>query len=259
MIRLMEVQDITSDVSNYLDSTYLKTSDQAGISDEDTKNNIMSLLDDALTHNMKLVMVRPEQVSLARKVIDQRNGNTLVGTVIDFPFGNGSTVDKVNEAKTAINMGVDELDYVTDYRAFKDGNIDKFVRDILSGTKIGLDNGKVVKWIIESEALTLEEIQNITKLVRDIVVSEFGELSASSVFIKTSTGFFSGDIPLPEKTKEEDVIMMSQNAGPLRVKASGGIYTIDDLNRMVKAGATRIGTSTAKEILMGDKDVIKDY
>ena len=52
---------------------------------------------------------------------------------------------------------------------------------------------------------------------------------------------------------------MSQNAGPLRVKASGGIYTIDDLNRMVKAGATRIGTSTAKEILMGDKDVIKDY
>ena len=259
MMRLMEIEDIKSDISNYLDSTYLKTSEQAGISDEETKNNVMSLLDDALNHNMKLVMVRPEQVELTREIIDQRNGNTLVGTVIDFPFGNGSTSDKVNEAKRAINMGVDEIDYVTDYKSFKAGNIEKFIRDIVDGTRVGMDANKIVKWIIESEALTSQEIQDITQLIRDVVVNSFGEFPASSVFVKTSTGFFDGDKPEPEKSKKEDVILMAQNSGPLRVKASGGIYTIDDLNKMVKAGASRIGTSAAKEIIRGDKDVIKDY
>lgn len=259
MKRLMEIEDINSDVSGYLDSTYLKTAEQAGITDEDTYNNIMSLLEDALKHNMKLVMVRPEQVELARKVIDERNGKTLVGTVIDFPFGNGSTSDKVNEAKRSIGLGVDEIDYVADYNAFKRGNLEKFTRDIIDGTKIGMDNNKIVKWIIESEALTSQEIQDITQLIRDVVINSFGEFPASSVFVKTSTGFFDGDKPEPEKSKEEDVILMAQNSGPLRVKASGGIYTIDDLNKMVKAGATRIGTSAAKEIISGDDEVVKDY
>ena len=126
--KLMSISEQT-DMGQYMDSTYLKTPEQAGIGQEETDNIIVNTIQDAIDHNMKLVMIRPEYVDTARKFIDSSGANVLVGTVIDFPYGNGSVTDKVNEAKEAINNGVDELDYVVDYRAFLRGNRDKVMRN----------------------------------------------------------------------------------------------------------------------------------
>jgi len=255
--KLMSISEQT-DMGQYMDSTYLKTPEQAGIGQEETDNIIVNTIQDAIDHNMKLVMIRPEYVDTARKFIDSSGANVLVGTVIDFPYGNGSVTDKVNEAKEAINNGVDELDYVVDYRAFLRGNRDKVMREIKEGSEIGLSNGKTVKWILETAALTNEEIADLTSLIRDVVLENFGEQEGMNVFVKTSTGFFTPEGGGSGGATEEAVSIMSNNAGPLQVKASGGIYSKDDLDKMVGAGASRIGTSAAKEIMLGQK-TNKDY
>ena len=244
-------------LGKYMDSTYLKTPEQAGIGKEETDVIIFDTIKDAIEHNMKLVMIRPEYVKTAREFIDSEGGNVLVGTVIDFPNGNSSVGEKVDEATKAIEDGVDELDYVIDYQAFKDGNIEKVQEEVLKGTSVGLDGGTKVKWIIESAALTKSEIAAITELIRNIVVETFGE-KASDIFVKTSTGFFTPEDGSPGGATIDAVSIMSQNAGPLKVKASGGIYSKDDVLNMVNAGASRIGKSAAKEIMLG-KETNKDY
>lgn len=112
-------------VSNYIDSTYLKTSEEAGISGDETDAIILDTIQNAIDHNMKLVMIRPEYVKTAREFIDSQGANVLVGTVIDFPHGDSEQGDKMDEALEAIQNGVDELDFVVDYKAFLSGDLDK--------------------------------------------------------------------------------------------------------------------------------------
>ena len=245
-------------LGKYMDSTYLKTSDQAGISDEETDVIIFDTIKDAIEHNMKLVMIRPEYVESARKFIDDKGANLLVGTVIGFPNGDNSHAEKMDEAIKAIEYGVDELDFVVDYKAFKNGDLDKVKKEVSEGTVIGVDKGKSVKWIIESAALTSEEIAELTRLISEIVIQTVGIEKATNVFVKTSTGFFTPEDGSPGGATIDAVSIMSQNAGPLKVKASGGIYSKDDVLAMVNAGASRIGTSAAKEIMLG-KETNKDY
>ena len=240
-------------MGHYMDSTYLKTPEQAGIDVDSTDAIILDTLKDAISHNMKLVMIRPEYVETARNFIDSEGANVLVGTVIDFPYGNGSVTDKVQEAQEAIDNGVDELDYVVDYRAFLRGNRDKVTEEIKKGTEVGLNNGKTVKWILETAALSDEEIADLTSLIRDVVIDNFGENEGMNVFVKTSTGFYKPDGGGPGGATVDDVSIMSINAGPLKVKASGGIYSREDLEKMVDAGASRIGTSAGLEIIKGEK------
>ena len=245
-------------LGKYMDSTYLKTSEQAGISDEETDVIIFDTIKDAIDHNMKLVMIRPEYVEAARKFIDEKGANVLVGTVIGFPNGDNSHAEKMDEAIKAIEDGVDELDFVVDYKAFKNGDLDKVKKEVSEGTAIGADKGKSVKWIIESAALTSEEIAELTRLISEIVIQTVGIEKATNVFVKTSTGFFTPEDGSPGGATIDAVSIMSQNAGPLKVKASGGIYSKDDVLAMVNAGASRIGTSAAKEIILG-KETDKDY
>ena len=245
-------------LGKYMDSTYLKTAEQAGIGEDETEREVFNTISDAIKHNMKLVMIRPEHVESARNLIDSEGANVLVGTVIDFPYGNGSVSDKIKEAQEAINNGVDELDYVVDYRAFLRGNRDKVRKEIKEGSEIGLTNGKTVKWILETAALTNEEIADLTTLIRDVVIENFGEEQAVNVFVKTSTGFFKPEGGGSGGATEEAVSIMSQNSGPLQIKASGGIYNKEDLEKMVGAGASRIGTSAAREIMLG-QETNKDY
>ena len=194
----------------------------------------------------------------ARKFIDEKGANVLVGTVIGFPNGDNSHAEKMDEAIKAIEDGVDELDFVVDYKAFKNGDLDKVKKEVSEGTVIGIDKGKSVKWIIESAALTSEEIAELTRLISEIVIETVGVEKATNVFVKTSTGFFTPEDGSPGGATIDAVSIMSQNAGPLKVKASGGIYSKDDVLNMVNAGASRIGTSAAKEIMLG-KETNKDY
>ena len=161
--------------------------------------------------------------------------------------------DKFDEAMDAIQNGVDELDYVVNYKAFQKGDLDTIKKEVCEGTLIGVDEGLVVKWIIESAALTSDEIANLTSLIRDVVIECVGEQKASNVFVKTSTGFYKPEDGSTGGATTDAVSIMTANAGPLKVKASGGIYSREDLDRMVDAGASRIGTSSGIEIIRGEK------
>ena len=240
-----------SDIGDYIDSTYLKTPEQAGIGEEETDLIIFDTIQDAIDHNMKLVMIRPEYVKSAREFIDSQGAKVLVGTVIGFPNGDNSIGEKFDEAIKAIEDGVDELDYVVNYKAFKEGDLDTIRYEVSEGTTIGVDEGKVVKWIIESAALTSNQIAELTRLISEIVIQSVGEEKAKNVFVKTSTGFFKPEDGSPGGATEDAVSIMSANSGPLKVKASGGIYSREDLNRMVDAGASRIGTSAGLDIIKG--------
>ena len=202
-------------VGQYIDSTYLKTSDQAGISDEETDAIIFNTIQDAIEHNMKLVMIRPEYVKTARELIDSQGANVLVGTVIGFPNGDNSIGEKFDEAIKAIQDGVDELDYVVNYKDFKNGDLDTIRYEVSEGTIIGVDKGKVVKWIIESAALTSDQIAELTRLISEVVIQSVGEEKARNVFVKTSTGFFKPEDGSPGGATIDAVSIMSQNAGAI--------------------------------------------
>ena len=252
MKNLMNIRE-EEDITQYLDSTYLKTGEQANLSDEDNRNVVIKTIQEAIDNNFKLVMIRPEYVSTAREMIDDANSNVVIGTVIDFPGGGGSTSDKVTEAEEAIRNGVDELDYVADYRAFQRGEIEKVMEDIVAGTEVGLSSGKMVKWIIETGALSKEEIEGITDLISSQVMENFPG-KAQNVFVKTSTGFYKGT-----GATVDDVKIMKSRSRDLPVKASGGVYNRQDLDNMVKAGATRIGTSRAYDIYKGKEGDSSGY
>ena len=197
-------------------------------------------------------MIRPEYVSSAREFIDNKGANVLVGTVIGFPNGDTGQGAKMDEAIKAIEDGVDELDFVVDYKAFKNGDLDTVRYEVSEGTAIGVEDGKVVKWIIESAALNNEEIAELTRLISKIVIETVGEEKATNVFVKTSTGFYKPEDGGHGGATEEAVSIMSAHSGPLKVKASGGIYSREDLDNMIDAGASRVGTSAGLEIIRGE-------
>ena len=250
---IKEQEDVN--LSRYIDSTYLKTPEQAGVDEFETDKRVFDTIKDAIEHDMKLVMLRPEYVAAARALIDKQgySGRVLVGTVIGFPHGDVWYGKKFDEAMEAIKNGVDELDYVVNYKAFKNGDLDTILKEVSEGTLIGVDEGKVVKWIIESAALTNEEIAELTSIIRDTVVETVGPEKAKNVFVKTSTGFYEADDDREIGATPEAVSIMKQNSGPLKVKASGGVYSSEDAYNMIDAGAERIGTSSAKDILQGNK------
>ncbi|WP_456376006.1 deoxyribose-phosphate aldolase [Lutibacter sp.] len=239
------------EVNQYLDSTYLKTATQAGISEEETEINVRNLVSEAIDNNFILAMIRPKFVAMARKMVKEANSKTLIGTVIGFHEGTYSTSEKLKEAQQAIDNDVDELDYVINYKAFKEGKINLVKAEVFKCTKLALDTTKVAKWIIEIAALTTNEIISITQLIRDVVIDNFGEENAAKVFVKSSTGFFKTEEGKPNGATFEAMKLIVENAKPLPAKAAGGVRNYEDAVRMVKLGVTRIGTSSAKVIADG--------
>lgn len=240
-------------INQYLDSTYLKTAQQAGISESETENKVKELVNEAIENNFKLAMIRPKFVVMAREMVKKANSDTLIGTVIGFHEGTYETSEKLTEAQKAINDGVDELDFVVNYQAFKEGKINLVKSEVFKGTKLGLDNDKAVKWIIEIAALTDDEIIGLSQLIRDVVLDNFGEENAQNVFVKSSTGFFKTEEGKPNGATFEAMELIVENSKPLRAKAAGGVRNYDDAVKMVKMGVTRIGTSAAKVIADGGK------
>jgi deoxyribose-phosphate aldolase len=114
-----------------------------------------------------------------------------------------------------------------------------------------LDNDKVVKWIIEVAALTDEQIIQLSTLVKNIVVANFKEEKFSSVFVKSSTGFYKTENNLPNGATISAIELMLENASPLPVKAAGGVRTYEEAVEMIQLGVKRIGTSGAKAIANG--------
>lgn len=232
-------------IQSFLDSTYLKTDYESG------SDFLKHFILEAIDHNFKLVMVRPEVVSFARNLIDSNESDTLVGTVIDFPLGNSSLEDKIFEANSALDDGADELDFVINYEAFKNEKKDLVKKQVLKCTQLCLSNNKTVKWIIEIAALSNFEIKNICMLIRDIVISNFEKSDYGKVFVKSSTGFFKTQNNMPNGATVEGVKLMVENASPLLIKASGGVRNLQEVEAMIELGVSRIGTSSALNILKG--------
>ncbi|WP_035691793.1 deoxyribose-phosphate aldolase [Flavobacterium sp. F52] len=239
-------------VKQYLDSTYLKTASQAGLSEAENTIVVKNAIAEAIHEGFKLIMIRPEYVAMAKEMIVEANSVLLIGTVIDFPEGKSSLEEKIKEANEAIANGADDLDFVCNYEAFKSGDLDLVKKEILIGTQIGLANDKTVKWIIEVAALTDKEIIQLSALIKHVVVSNFKEDDFESVFVKSSTGFYKTENDLPNGATVPAIIMMLENASPLSIKAAGGVRSFEEAAEMIRLGVKRIGTSAAKAIANGE-------
>ena len=238
-------------IADYLDSTYLKTSAEERVSEIETKEIVFNAIKEAIDAKFACIMIRSEFIAIAKELIEKSKSKLKIGTVVDFPFGNSTTEQKIIEAKSAIESGAYDIDYVCDYNAFKRGAFAKFDIDIIEGTKIVLENKRIVKWIIETGALSADEIKAIAKRISKLVQSNFPQ-STNKVFIKTSTGYYGG-----YGATVKDVKNIKSVAGNLQIKASGGILNLKDCLEMIKAGATRIGTS--KAVLIHNENLENEF
>ena len=239
-------------IKQYLDSTYLKTAEQANISENENTEIVKKCIQEAIDNDFKLIMIRPDKVTLAKKMIDEAHSKVTIGTVIDFPLGNGTLEEKLAEAKEAIENGVDDLDFVVDYEAFKRGEVEAIKEQVLEGTKLGLSHHKIVKWIIEVAALDNHQIVQLSASIKNVVIANFDENDYEKVFVKSSTGFYKTPEGVPNGATVSTIKLMLENSCPLPVKAAGGVRTYEEAVEMIQLGVKRIGTSAAKAIANGE-------
>jgi deoxyribose-phosphate aldolase len=195
-----------------------------------TSRDIETLCREALEWQFASVCVPPAFVEEAFALLDP--SSVHVGTVIGFPFGYTAPSIKVREAVTAQDQGADEIDIVMQVGRFKGGErktVEEELKSVLRATP-----GIIHKIIIESDALTNDEKKDAVRMV----------LGVGADFVKTSSGYGAGG------ATEADVRLIVRTAeGRIGVKASGGIRSAASALAMIRAGATRIGTSSAITIL----------
>ncbi|MCC2591124.1 deoxyribose-phosphate aldolase [Chryseobacterium sp. MFBS3-17] len=239
-------------INLYLDSTYLKTPAQSGLSEAETLNVVLQLTDEAIAHHIFAVMIRPDYVKQVKDYLATKNTDVKVGTVIGFHEGTNATGTKLQEAEKAIAAGADELDFVLNYEAFKNRQMDLVKDEVISCTRLCLKHGKIAKWIIEIAALTDEEISEITRNISHWITTEFPG-QEEMVFVKSSTGFYQTEGGKPNGATFEGIAIMLQNSGKLPVKAAGGVRTPEDAEKMIQLGVKRIGTSSAVALLRNEE------
>lgn len=240
-------------LEKFLDSTYLKTPEQASLSEEQTLEILKNLTNEAIINDIFAVMIRPDFVKNIRAYTNQKKAEVKLGTVIGFPEGTFSTDQKIAEAQKAILDGADELDFVINYEAYKKGETELVKNEFLKGTSLCLENNKVVKWIIEIAALDNGQIANISSDISKWAEDNFEEDQLQNIFIKSSTGFYVTENGKPNGATVEGIKIMLKNAGSLSVKAAGGVKNQKDAEEMIDLGVRRIGTSSAMSIINGEK------
>jgi deoxyribose-phosphate aldolase len=236
-------------IADFLDSTYLKTPQQSGISEEETLQKVLELAAEAEENNIFAVMIRPEYVSEIKKFLTDKNSDVKIGTVIGFHEGTYSVDEKLNEAKKAIADGADELDFVINYSQYLNGDLDLVKTEFLDCTKLCLQNQKIAKWIIEIAALTDTQIADLTKKIYMWAEDNFDGNDFSAIFVKSSTGFYETKDGKPNGATFEGIKIMLDNSGKLPVKAAGGVRSHADAVKMINLGVKRIGTSSALSLL----------
>ena len=209
----------------------LKITDHTLLSPTATREDIFGIVDDGAHFGTASVCIPPCYVKDAS---EYAKGRVKICTVIGFPLGYASSATKVYEAIDAVENGADEVDMVVNLGLVKSGRFAEISEEIASVKRAVGD--KVLKVIIETCLLTKEE-----KLALCRCVSEAG-----ADFIKTSTGFSTGG------ATPEDVALLREGVDEkVRVKASGGIASLDDAKRLMALGADRLGTSRLVAIAKG--------
>lgn len=239
-------------IAQYLDSTYLKTPEQSGLSKEETLKINEKLAQEAIDNGIFAVMIRPDYVAPIKKYIQDRNSDVVVGTVIGFHEGTYNIDEKLTEAGKAISDGADELDFVINYTAYLKGNLDIVKEEFVQCTRLCLQHHKIAKWIIEIAALNDEQIADLTQHISHWAEENFSEGDVASIFVKSSTGFYQTKDGKPNGATFEGIQIMLNNAGKLPVKAAGGVRTPEDAERMINLGVKRIGTSSALALIKNE-------
>jgi deoxyribose-phosphate aldolase len=199
---------------------------------EATRADILQLCREARDYNFASVCVNPYWVPLVAAELS--GSQPKVCTVVGFPLGATSTEAKVSETEAALAAGAQEIDMVQNIGALRGGDRQAVQQDIEAVVKVAHRRDAIVKVILETALLDDDQKTAACLLAK----------AAGADFVKTSTGFG------PSGATVHDVELMRRAVGPaMGVKASGGIRTLDDLNKMVAAGATRIGASASVKIV----------
>ena len=210
------------DLGSYIDHTNLKA--------YTTLADIKKLCDEAQKYHFQTVCVNPCYVKSAKEYL--KGSNVLVCTVIGFPLGANTIQTKEYETIDAINDGADEIDMVINIGALKNKDYD-YIKQEISDIRDACD-GKTLKVIIETCYLDDEEIAKMTEICNETFVN----------FIKTSTGFGTRGASF------HDIEVINENKNDiLEIKASGGIKTLEDVEKYLDMGVSRIGTSNGVEIM----------
>ncbi|MFC0560759.1 deoxyribose-phosphate aldolase [Halalkalibacter alkalisediminis] len=213
-------------IANIIDHTLLKGSA--------TEKDIIKLAEEAKINQFASVCVNPTWVSTAYEML--KGTNVKVCTVIGFPLGAQTSSVKRFETEDAIENGATEIDMVINIGALKNED-NEFVQKDIEAVVNAASEKALVKVIIETCLLTEEEKIRACQLA----------VQAGAHFVKTSTGFSTGGATV------EDIRLMRKTVGPsIGVKASGGIRNSEDVQKMVEAGATRIGASSGVSIVKGE-------
>lgn len=236
-------------IAQYLDSTYLKTPQQSGLSNQETLQKNKELAQEAIDNGILAVMIRPDYVAEIKEYIREKNADVIVGTVIGFHEGTYSVEDKLAEASGAIADGADELDFVINYPAYLNGDLHTVKEEFIQCTQLCIQHHKVAKWIIEIAALTDEQIADLTRNISDWAEADFNENDLPEIFVKSSTGFYETEGGKPNGATFEGIKIMLDHAGKLSVKAAGGVRTPEDAEKMISMGVKRIGTSSALALI----------
>lgn len=213
----MDIKEILSKV----DHTYLKQ--------DATWEDIKLTCDDAIKYGVASVCIPPCYVSRVKEYVKDK---MKVCTVIGFPNGYSTTASKIVETTDAIMNGADEIDMVINICDLKNKEYNA-IKSEISIIKEACGD-KILKVIIEACLLTREEKIKMCELVTE----------AGADFIKTSTGFAGGGATF------DDVRLFSENIGSnVKIKAAGGISSLEDAERFIELGASRLGTSRIIKIL----------
>jgi deoxyribose-phosphate aldolase len=199
---------------------------------EATRDQVIKLCREAAEHRFACAMVNPVWTALAYSEL--AGSGVPVGVVVGFPLGVSLSATKREETATLVRLGAHDIDMVLNIGLLRSVDNRAVQQDIRGVVEVAHDAGAIVKVILETCLLNVEEKLRASELA----------IAAGADFLKTSTGFStSGATP-------EDIALMRGVAGSRAgVKASGGIRTLDDARRMLHAGASRIGASASVTIL----------
>lgn len=213
----------------------LKRLDHTLLKQTATWEQIKKICDDGMEYQTASVCIPPCFVKRAKEYVKDK---VAVCTVIGFPNGNMTTASKVFETKDAVQNGADEIDMVINIGDVKAGDYDKVLEEIKAIKEAC--QGRLLKVIIETCLLSEDEKVRMCQ-----VVTESG-----ADYIKTSTGFSTGGATF------EDVALMRKHVGThVKVKAAGGISSVEDGEKFIELGADRLGTSRLIALLSGADDV----
>lgn len=218
------VTQVDAELAHLIDHTLLKP--------EASREDIRKLCREAVRFGFASVVVNPWYVPLAAELV--RGSAVKVCTVVGFPLGATLPQVKIHETEEVLKLGAQEVDMVINVGALKSGQDEVVEADIRGVVEACRRGGAVSKVILETALLTADEKVRACFVVKN----------AGADFVKTSTGFGPGG------ATAEDVALMRAVVGrEMGVKAAGGVRTLEDLKRMVSAGATRIGASASVKIM----------